>query len=257
LSVSGVTAVNGAGDQQGLADTVMRFATSNVVASLNAALGEQNWIVTEARLVVSEIAAPDNAIFNRGVGAFEVRWIAADGWSEGTGRPISPTTDGIAWQDLPLLLNSNLDESLGVFTNSGANGSVFFSLALSGRFLADLRSGGEIGLCLTAHSPEVGFTFDSRNFGNVSAQPALVVIAEANPRPRIDGIELAGTNVSVSFGTVSNWNYALQFVDDLRPASGAGWSNLMNVPAQITNGYAVFVDGVTRPRRFYRLSVSQ
>jgi hypothetical protein len=235
----------------------MRFAMSNIVASLDSALDGHDWIVTEARLVVTETGAPDNAIFNRGVGLFEARWIASDGWTEGTGRPMTPTSDGVAWQDLPSILNSNLDESLGVFTNSGANGQVSFSLALADRFLADLRSGGEVGFYLTARSPEIGFTFDSRNFGNTNAQPVLMIKAAANPRPRIDAIALIGTNVAVSFQTVSNLNYILQVRDDLRPASSGGWSNLGSVPAQVTNGYVTSVDGAAKPKRFYRLSVSQ
>jgi hypothetical protein len=256
LSVSGPAAVNGSGDQNGLFDSLIRFSMSNVVASLDNALGEHDWVVTQARLVLTEIAVPDNAIFNRGVGAFEVRWIASDGWTEGTGKPVTPTTDGVAWQDLPLILNSNLDQSLGVFTNTGANGPISFNLALGQRFLADLRLGGEVGLYLTAQSPQIGFTFDSRNFGNTNSQPMLLLAAIANPHPRIDSLAFAGVNVSVGFAMVSNWNYTLQFANDLSPAVGNGWSNLITVPARATNRYAVFVDGMTNQRRFYRLLLS-
>jgi len=59
--------VNGSGDQNGLFDSLIRFPMSNVVASLDNALGEHDWVVTQARLVLTEIAVPDNAIFNRGV----------------------------------------------------------------------------------------------------------------------------------------------------------------------------------------------
>src|SRR5207247_9812805 len=110
LSVSGSAAVNGSGDQNGLFDALMRFSMSNVVVSMDGLLGGQDWIVTEARLVLTEVGAPDNAIFNRGVGAFEVRWVASDAWVEGTGKPMAPTSDGVAWQDLPLIVNSNVGE---------------------------------------------------------------------------------------------------------------------------------------------------
>jgi hypothetical protein len=190
------------------------------------------------------------------VGLFEVRWIAADGWGEGTGRPMAPTSDGVAWQDVPSIVNSNLDQSLGVFTNRGADVQLSFGLALADRFLTDLRSGGEVGFYLTARSSEIGFTFNSRSFGNTNAQPVLMIKAAANPRPRIDAIAQAGTNVTVSFETVSNWNYILQVTDDLRPASSAGWSKVVSVPAQVTNGHAVFLDPIAGPKRFYRLSVS-
>src|SRR5262249_15983780 len=92
LSVSGASAVNGSGVPNGLLDTLMGFPTSNLVASLDGTLGSGGWIVTGVRLVLTEMATPDNAIFNRGVGAFEVRWLAADGWVEGTGKPNAPTS---------------------------------------------------------------------------------------------------------------------------------------------------------------------
>jgi hypothetical protein len=254
LSVSGGSAVNGSGVQNGLFDTLMRFPMSSVVAALDSSLGGKDWIVTEARLLLTEMAVPDNAIFNQGVGAFEVRWLASNEWTEGTGKPMAPTTDGVAWQDLPQILNSNLDVSLGVFTNGGANGQISFSLALAESFLVHLHQGGEVGLYLTARSPEVGFTFNSRNFGNTNAQPALKLSATANPRPRIDAITLAGTNVSVSFGIVSNWTCRLQGANDLPPSGG--WSDLLVLPSQPTATNVVYLEVATNGRRFYRLALS-
>jgi hypothetical protein len=188
----------------------------------------------------------------------EIRWVSSDGWLEGTGKPNAPTTDGVAWQDLSLILNSNVDESLGIFTNSGGNGQVAHNLALSERFIADMHEDTELSLYLTARSPDIGFTFNSRNFGNTNAQPILVITATANPRPIIDHIQLAGPNrVAISFDTISNWTYVLQG-GDLLPANGAGaWSNLMTAPVQSTNGRAVFTDRITNRQRFYRLMLSQ
>ena len=256
LSVSGASAVNGSGIQNGIFDSLLRFPVSNVVAALNTALGGEDWIVTEARLVLTEMAVPDNAIFNQGVGAFEVRWLVSNEWTEGTGKPMAPTTDGVAWQDLPQILNSNLDVSLGVFTNRGANGQISFSLALTESFVEALHQGGEVGLYLTARSPEVGFTFNSRNFGNTNAQPMLVVLATVNPRPRIDAITLVGTNVSVSFSMVSNWTYTLQSAVGLTAPGSMNWSNLLTVPAQPDATNIVFVEAATNPQWFYRLLVS-
>ena len=258
LSVSGSTAVNGSGIQNGLFDTLMRFSMSNAVSSLDSALGEKDWIITGAELFLTEMAAPDNAIFNRGVGAFEVRWIASDEWVEGTGKPNMPTSDGLTWQDLQTLVNSNLDVSLGLFTNSGSNGRISFGLTLQERFVADIRQGGEVGLYLTARSDEVGFTFNSRNFGNTNAQPLLMITAATNPHPQIDAIELAGTNVLVSFGTVSNWTYRLQGANMLpQPGSAPwSWSDLFISPSQPYATNLQFVDGLTNGGRFYRLAVS-
>ena len=90
LSVSGPAAVNSLGEQNGLFDSLICFSTSNVVGSFDSALGGSDWIVAGATLALTEMAAPDNAIFNRGIGAFEVRWIASDNWIEGTGKPTYP-----------------------------------------------------------------------------------------------------------------------------------------------------------------------
>jgi hypothetical protein len=169
---------------------------------------------------------------------------------------MAPTEDGVTWQDLPLILNSNPDTSLGVFTNTGVNGQVAFTLQIAETFLADMRSGGELSLYLTASNLEVGFTFNSRNFGNTNAQPWLEVTAVANPRPAIDSITLAGRNVLVSFGATTNWTYRLQRADAL-PAVGTGtWSDVLIVPPQALPTNVVYIDGATNAAAFYRLAVS-
>jgi hypothetical protein len=254
LSVSGSAAVNSLGDQNGLFDTVMRFPLSNAVASLDGSFGGHDWMVVGARLFVTEMAAPDNAIFNRGVGAFEVRWMGSSTWVEGTGKPMTPTTDGVAWQDLPFLLNSNVDTSLGVFTNGGVDGQIGFTLALADSFVRDLYSGGEVSLYLTAGSPSVGLTFNSRNFGNTNAQPRLELTVLENPKARIDSIASDGRNILVSFVAVTNWVYRLQRADAIE--SGGAWVDVFTLPAQAEPTNVVYLDGLTNSRGFYRLSVS-
>jgi hypothetical protein len=251
LSVSGAAAVNGSGQQNGAFDTLMRFPMNDAVATLDATLG-QDWIVTGARLVVTEMAMPDNAIFNLGIGEFEIRWIGTNNWTEGTGRPNAPTSDGVTWQDLPGILNSNLDVSLGVFTNSGSNAQISFLLTPADSLIADVRSGGELSLYLTAVSPDSGFTFNSRNFGNTNAQPFLELNAVANPGAKIDSIVISNLNAIVSFDTVSNWSYCVLGADNL---SGP-WSNLWAMPAQSTNGSGSFVEEAVRGQRYYRLKAS-
>jgi len=251
LSVAGAAAVNGTGQQNGAIDTLMRFPMNDVVATFDATLGT-DWIITDARLVVTEMAMPDSAIFNLGIGEFEIRWMGTDNWIEGTGRPIAPTSDGVTWQDLPAILNSNVDVSLGVFTNSGSNAQISFLLAPAASLIADARSGGELSLYLTAVSPDLGFTFNSRNFGNTNAQPFLELNAVANPRARIDSIVISNLNAILCFDTVSNWSYCVLGADD---ASGP-WSNLSTMPAQSTNGYISFVQEAKRGQRYYRLKVS-
>jgi hypothetical protein len=232
----------------------MRFPVSNAVAAFDSALGSGTWAVTGSRLIVTENASPDNALFNRGVGAFEVFWMASNNWVEGTGIPRAPTTDGVTWNDLPGLLNSNLDVSLGTFTNGGVNAREAFSLGLADAFVTNGHQGSELGLHLTAANPSIGFTFNSRNFANPNAEPVLEITASL--APRIDGIRFNDRVVSVSFGTVSNWTYRLQGADALGASSAGVWRDLLVVPSGSDAGAVVYQDGVTNQQRFYRLSVS-
>jgi len=253
ISISGSAAVNATNQQNGLFDSLIRFPMSNVVSTLDATLGTHDWLVLSATLSLREMGAPPSPIFNRGVGAFEVRWIAADAWVEGTGIPVVPTTNGVTWNDVPSLLNPALDMALGQFTNAGVDGRLTFDLSPSQRFVSDVRSGGPVDLYLTAASPQVGFTALSRGFSSSSNDvPILSVVAAVNPNPRLDSIVLAGTNVAVGFKTVSNWLYVLQRSDSLEGV----WANVAMVPAQPTNASSVFVEAVTGQRTFYRLSVS-
>src|SRR5437660_4689530 len=130
IAVSGPTAVNGSNQPNGAFDSLMRFPMSNVVASFDAALGTHEWLVVRAVLKLTEISAPFNPVFNRGVGEFEIRWLKSNSWIEGTGTPMQPTMDGVTWDDLQSLLNPGTDVSLGHFTNSGVDARLSFVFSL-------------------------------------------------------------------------------------------------------------------------------
>jgi hypothetical protein len=193
LSVSGSTATNGSGVANGASDSFIRFNTTAMAVNFNSTFGANNWAVTGARIVVTESGAPSQAVFNRGKGAFEIRWIANDVWTEGTGTPTAPTTDGLAYNNEPTLLNSSTDASLGVFTNAGANATLSFTLGLPAAFTGDLVAGGEVGFFFTATDSKTGFTFNSQSFGTASARPFLIV--SALPRPGITSLSLNSTNL--------------------------------------------------------------
>ena len=258
LSVSGSAAVNGSGQQNGLLDSLMRFPMSGVAASLNGSFGSNGWVVTGATLLVTEVGAQNNGIFNRGVGAFEMRWVASEGWVEGTGKPTAPTTDGVAYEDLSSVLNPAGDVSLGQFTNSGVDGSVSFPLPLAGALVSNIVAGTDLNLYLTAAGASVGFTFNSRDFTGTNSWPSLTISAVAKPLARIASIEWLGTNqVALRFSTVSNWTYAVQGLAGWPAGSVGGWSNLFTVPAKPFDDQAVYVDMVTNRQRFYRLLLSR
>jgi hypothetical protein len=71
---------------------------------------------------------------------------------------------------------------LGTFATAGQNTPQEFALPLSdGTFVNDLMSGATASFYLTAASPSVGFTFDSRSFGTASARPILELTAVPEP----------------------------------------------------------------------------
>jgi hypothetical protein len=253
IAVSGATAVNAANQQNGAFDSLIRFPTSNLVASLDSTFATHDWLVLRATLQLTEMAAPPSPMFNRGVGAFEIRWLSSDTWMEGTGIPIAPTADGVAWNNIPSLLNPTLDLSLGQFTNTGTDTRLSFVLPLKSTFVSDIRASGKVTLYFTAISPQIGFTADSRTFVLSNDFPALEIVAAVNPHARIDAIENLGTNILLSFNTVSNWTYVVQFADKL----AGTWSNLVTLPAQPINSRVLLPEPKTSAQGFYRLSLSQ
>jgi hypothetical protein len=258
LSVSGSEAVNGSGQPNGLFDSLIRFPMADLAASMNATFGSNAWLVAGVALTVTEVAAPNNPIFDRGIGAFEIRWIASTNWTEGSGTPNQPTSDGVSYDDLASVLNPQVDVGLGYFTNSGMKGTLSFPLPIAGALVSNIVAGADVSLYLTAASPSVGFTFNSRNFTTSNAWPSLAVQVTAKPVPRISSIERAGAGqVAIRFNTASNWTYALQVLAGL-PASGAsGWSNVLTIGAKPSDDEAVYVDGATNPQRLYRLQLSR
>lgn len=208
LSVSGPDALNGSGVANGAFDTFIRVNTQAMAAHFDSSYGAGNWVIQTARLWLTETGAPNNALFNRGVGTFEIRWIANDDWVEGSGNPNNPTTDGITYNDVPGLLNAGTDVTLGTFTNTGLDGKAGFTLALVPELVADIAAGGETSLFITAIDPAIGFTFMSRNFGNADSRPYLEILAV--PTPSITDIAIAGSEIVITAANgVSGQNYEI------------------------------------------------
>jgi len=198
LSVSGSSSYNVASNvTNGIADTFIRFNTAAMVTSFNSLFGANNWVVSGAKLQVTEVGTPNNSIFDQGVGAFAIYWVADDTWTEGNGTPMTgSTTGGIVYTNEPVLLTNT--SSLGTFTNTAANATLLFPLARPATFASDAQAGGEVTLFLTAIDPQTGFTFNSRSFGTTSARPFLEI--SAVPVPGISVVSLSGTNI-VLFAT--------------------------------------------------------
>jgi hypothetical protein len=196
LSVSGANATNSLGTANGVFDSFIRFNTAAMVSNFNTLFGTNNWVINGATLQVTETATPNNNIFNRGIGGFQIRWIANDNWTEGTGMPNSPTTNGITYDTESSLLNPATDANLGSYTNTDLSTQLNLTLALTTNFAIDLKAGGEVSFYLTALDPNIGFTFNSRSFPTVSARPYLNV--SAVPQPAVTSVALSQSTVVLS-----------------------------------------------------------
>lgn len=171
LSVAGSEARNGSGQLVGLGDTFLRFDLASAIESLDGEFGSHNWAVGDLGLKVVEQTTPDNPRFGRGQGQFEVRWIAADNWSE----------IALTWNTKDNYLNSGTDISVGTFTNlyqgDGYSPTQRFSLSLAEALVNDIRAGGNASFYLTATDPSIGFTFNSKDITGTRPKPHLEIVA--------------------------------------------------------------------------------
>jgi len=252
LAVSGLIATNAIGQQEGLLDSFMRFDVSSAISNFDGAYGPGRWVIADATLILFEQGMPNNPIFNRGVGPFEVQWIATNSWLEGTGNPNLPTTDGIVWNDEPHVLNSNVDELLGTFVNGGTDGVVNATLALASRFIGEISTGGLVSLYFTAPTnSQVGFSFHSHNFVDPTQWPFLQLTAL--PMPQITSLVISGTDARIGVLTGIGITNIVEYSSTLASNS---WTVLTNLIG--TGGSAVAIDSgvATQPKRFYRVHLT-
>jgi len=189
LSVSGSLAHNGLGEQRGTADSFMRFDMAALAATMDAQFGAGAWEVTSATLWLNEQARPNNSIYNRGQGNFEIQWIAADNWVEGPGEvktpfaPADPLTEGITFSVKDTYLNAAMDEALGVFANAGPASPDDFidipcALALMNGFVADIEAGADVSLYFTRADESIGLQFGGKDNKTPLSRPYMVVVAD-------------------------------------------------------------------------------
>lgn len=191
LSVTGSAARNMSGDLVGLADTFLQFNLASEVASLDAEFGPQNWAIRDISLQVTEQTTPGNPRFGRGRGRFEIRWIAADEWSQ----------TQLTWNTKGNHLNNDTDIPIGTFANLYHGDQYFpiqrFTLSLPEALVNDIRAGDDVSFYLTALDPSIGFTFNSRDITGARPQPYLEVVAivydeaDLNHDGRVDFLDFA------------------------------------------------------------------
>jgi len=171
LSVAGSASRSMSGDLVGLADTFLQFNLASEVASLDAEFGPQNWAIWDISLQVTEQTTPGNPRFGQGRGRFEVRWIAADEWSQ----------TALTWNTKGNYLNNDTDILTGTFANLYHGDQYFpiqrFTLSLPEALVNDIRAGDDVSFYLTALEPSIGFTFNSKDITGTRPKPYMEVVA--------------------------------------------------------------------------------
>ncbi|MBE7506187.1 MAG: hypothetical protein HS101_07850 [Planctomycetia bacterium] len=180
LCVAGQDSVNEVEQPRGRFDSVVVFDLTSAVALFDLSFGTQQWVITNVELQLAHVVVPDNPLFPRGIGNFQVLWFSEDTWTEGTGSPNAPTQNGgdeMSWQFLQSLLVTATEGPLGSFLTSGVTGVHVYELALDTNFVTDIAAGGMVSLHFVPQSADLGFTLRSRNFGDSAQRPKLLITA--------------------------------------------------------------------------------
>jgi hypothetical protein len=186
---AGQLAISDAGRPQGEFQSLVRFDLAAARSSFDSTFGPGQWKLQSATLRLTT-SNPNNALFNANLaGPFAVSWMQNDSWAEGTGAPISPTSDGVTFATLPNFTSAQ-DQPLGTFNFPGGNsGANTFALNLSSGLTDDVQAGGLLSMRLFADGGmTVSYNFSSRNFGTVANRPVLTVSAVAVPEPGTLGV---------------------------------------------------------------------
>lgn len=180
---AGAMSIAGSSSSKGSFLSAMRFDLAAVVSSFDTQFGAGLWQIDSVSLRLTSAAA-GNPIFNAiTAGSFSIRWMQSDSWTEGTGNPNTPTTDGITYTGLQGILGGS-DTSLGTYAFDGITGTTTtWNLGLPSSFRSDLMAGGNVSLNVVAADANVSYVFNSRSFGTVDSRPLLSITASAIPEP--------------------------------------------------------------------------
>jgi hypothetical protein len=255
FGAAGTLAISPASADKGEFVSVLRFNFANAVAQFNSAYGTNGWTVTGITLQLASNygtggVQPNNMIFNViNGGNFVIEWLSNDSWIEGTGTPALPTTDGVTFGSLPDLLSGPTDIlRTNTYNPPGDNVPVIYTLPLETNLLADIESGGDTSLLFYAADDQIGYLFNSHEYGR-SNEPFINVMAA----PLLEILSCGFTNGVFYFVGIGgpNLQYQVQENSDLTTTN---WEVLGAVTAG-TNGVIQFADTTaTNRQRFYRLS---
>jgi len=255
FGAAGTLVVASAASGKGAFQSVLKFNLSNAVGLFNTNYGAGNWTITGVSLVLTsnygtDGVQPNNGIFPRiSGGRFVIEWLADDNWVEGTGTPNLPTADGVTCDALPGLL-SGASEILGtnLYTPPGNNVPVTYPLPLTTNLVGDVSAGGDVTFLFYAADDQIGYLFNSVNYGHGNEPLMQVVVAPL--RPVLAGAFTAG-GFQLTGVASDNATYQIQASTNL---AAANWLTIGKATAD-GRGNILFEDfSATNARRFYRLS---
>ncbi len=253
---AGTLAIAPATSAKGEFQSVIKFSLSNGVALFNSTYGSNNWSIASVSLELASNygvggVQPNNPIFNVvSGGQFVIEWLADDSWAEGTGTPNLPTTDGITYNSLPILL-AQQHEALctNTYVPPGDNVHVTWPLPLTANLVADVSGGGEVTFRFYAADNQIGYLFNSYSYGR--GNEPLIHVA-AMPLLRI----LSGTFTNGVFHLTGIGGVNLQYqVKATAELATTNWQTIGTVTAD-SAGIIQFDDNSasSQSKRFYRLA---
>lgn len=254
---AGTLAVSPASADKGEFQSVIRFDVSGAPVMFDAAYGTNEWTVGSILLQLTSNFGesglqPNNRIFNViSGGQFVIEWLSNTNWIEGTGNPGQPTVDGVTYDSLPSLV-AGPHEILctNTYAPPGTNVPVIYTLPLDTNLVTAVKGGGNISLLFYAADNQIGYLFNSHEFGRgneplieVTANPVFKIVAGYFTN---GGFQIQGTGPT-------NLVYNLQFNSNLLATN---WLTIGTATPD-TSGTVQFNDtNATRQgMRFYRLSL--
>jgi hypothetical protein len=237
------------------------FNLSNCVAMFNTNFGTEHWTISSISLKLTSNygtagVQPNNPIFNViSGGQFVIEWMANDDWVEGTGNPSDPTTDGVTYASLPYLLSlPHVPLCTNTYVPPGVNVPVIWPLPLDTNLVADISNGGNVSFYFYAADANVGYLFNSHNYGRGN-EPYINVVAVVVAAPQTLTI-LAGRFTNSVFHLTglggSNAVYQIQACTNLLTTN---WQTIGTATADGSGAIQFDDSGTTnQPQRFYRFS---
>jgi len=256
FGAGGALAVAPASSYDGEYQSLLKFNLADAVARFNTNYGAGHWQIKEITLALTSNygasgVQPNSAAFPVIAGGkFAIEWLANDNWVEGTGTPNVPTMDGVAFNSLPDLL-SGTHEILGTntYTPPGNNVPAKYTLPLTAHLVADVSGGGDVTFLLYAGDNQIGYLFNSYNFGRGN-QPRLMVTAVV----LVKILSGTFTNGGFRLGGFGNGNTTYQVQASTNLAT-TNWQTIGTATAD-SSGAIEFDDAgaSNQPQRFYRFS---